>query len=67
MIDNEQKNKNILSRFESKQQGSKICKYRVTLDDRSLTMIDMNGMSLGKATQVAKDKFGQRFASIYAC
>jgi hypothetical protein len=67
MLDNEQRNKNILKRFESKEVGSKMCKYRVHLDDRSLTMIDMNGMSMQKAEQVAKNKFKQRFVEIYAC
>jgi len=67
MLDNEQRNKNILSRFDTEVEGTSITKYRVVLNDRSLTMINMDGLGLPDATQIAKQKFGDRMQSIYAC
>jgi hypothetical protein len=67
MLDNEKRNKNILARFETEVEGTSIAKYRVVLDDRSLTMINMEGLDLAKATRIAKHKFGDRMRSIYAC
>lgn len=34
VLDNEQKNKNILARFDTEVEGTSIAKYRVVLDDR---------------------------------
>ena len=65
MLDNEQRNKNILARFEK--EGTAIVKYRVVLNDRSLTMINMDGLNLNDATQLAIQKFGQKMQSIHAC
>lgn len=67
MLDNEQRNKNILARFDNEVQGTLIAKYRVVLNDRSLTMINMDGLDLTEATLIAKQKFGKRMQSIYAC
>ena len=67
MLDNEQRNKNILSRFDTEVEGTSIAKYRVVLNDRSLTMINMDGLGLPDATQIAKQKFGDRMQSIHAC
>ena len=67
MLDNEQRNKNILARFDSEVEGTLISKYRVVLNDRSLTMINMDGLGLVEATLIAKQKFGERMQSIYAC
>lgn len=67
MLDNEQRNKNILARFDNEVEGTLIAKYRVVLNDRSLTMINMDGLDLTEATLIAKQKFGERMQSIYAC
>lgn len=67
MLDNEQRNKNILARFDNEVEGTLISKYRVVLNDRSLTMINMDGLDLSEATLIAKHKFGERMQSIYAC
>jgi len=67
MLDNEQRNKNILARFENEKEGTAIVKYRVVLNDRSLTMINMDGLNLSGATQLAMQKFGQKMKSIHAC
>jgi len=67
MLDNKQRNKNILARFENEKEGTAIVKYRVVLDDRSLTMINMDGVNLSRATQLAMQKFGQKMKSIHAC
>lgn len=67
MLDNEQRNKNILARFDNEVEGTLISKYRVVLNDRSLTMINMDGLGLTEATLIAQQKFGEKMRSIYAC
>jgi|TARA_S200002703_G_C3626088_1_gene192260 hypothetical protein len=67
MLDNEQRNKNILARFDTEVEGTSITKYRVVLNDRSLTMINMDGLDFAEAALIAKQKFGERMQSIYAC
>ena len=67
MLDNEQRNKNILARFDTEVEGTSITKYRVVLNDRRLTMINMDGLDFAEAVLIAKQKFGQRMQSIYAC
>lgn len=54
-----QKNKNILSRYDTTSKGSKIVKYSLTKDDgTSITMICMNGESIDRAREIAKRQFG---------
>ena len=65
MISNEQKNKNILSRFENKTEGTKIKKYTVETLTHNAIMICMNGATLEEAEIKARGIFCSRFVGIY--
>ena len=61
MLTAEQKNKNILSRFETKELGSKIKKYIVHFKDKTKAhMVCMDGEGLKEATQSCIDRFGDK-------
>jgi len=61
----EQKNKNILSRFDSEKTGSKICVFNVkTKCGKNAVMISMDKINLNKAKKDCVNVFGGNFDSI---
>lgn len=62
MLSHEIKNKNILSRFETKELGSKIRKYTIFFKNKKKAhMICMNGQTLAQATESCIARFGPKF------
>ena len=64
MLSAEQKNKNILARFETEVTGTKIKKYTVNLKGTTFSLISMNGETLTQMGEAMKAKFGDRYVSI---
>tara|TARA_R110000822_G_scaffold53402_1_gene137819 strand:- start:618 stop:827 length:210 start_codon:yes stop_codon:yes gene_type:complete len=63
----EEKNQNILNRFESNITGTKVRKFTFKLDGRSVTMIDVNNASLTDAKDSLYSRFGlARISDIHA-
>jgi|TARA_R110000823_G_C15879489_1_gene494932 hypothetical protein len=62
----EQKNTNILNRFESESKGTKLKAYDVKVDGKMMTMIFMDGSNIEQATKSAKNKFPDRVEGVYA-
>jgi len=63
----EEKNKNILNRFESNITGTKVRKFSFKLDGRPVTMIDVNNASLADAKSSLYSRFGlTRVSDIHA-
>jgi len=60
----DQKNTNILNRFESKLGGSKVTRYTIFTKSSVVNMIDLYGCDLNEATRTAKVKWGADFVSI---
>ena len=65
MLSDEQKNKNILSRFDTKTEGTKIKKYQVELKSKIAIMICMNGATIEEAKAKAKGIFCDQFVSMH--
>ena len=64
MTTTDQKNINILNRFESKEKGSRFCSYKINLKDQSFSMLCMNGETLERAKIMAKNKFCGELVSV---
>lgn len=63
----EQKNKNILSRFENKTEGTNARKYTVHFKDgKKCQMVCMNGETLEQATKSCRGRFLERFSHVQA-
>lgn len=63
----DQKNANILSRFESKSSGTKSRKFTVFMQDgSSFPLICMNGESTDEASASCLAIFGERFSHVEA-
>ena len=61
MLTPEQKNKNILDRFETKDHGSSAKNYTVHFKDKKKAhMVCMNGEGIKEATQSCFDRFGSK-------
>lgn len=60
----EQKNNNILNRFETKQLGSKSKCFSVVTKDHRMTVLDMENSSLDDIKKSAFDKFGSDLVSV---
>ena len=64
MISADQKNENILSRFDVQHEGSKLRTFRATMNDYSMTVISMDGMTVKECEQMLIQKYGERFVSV---
>jgi len=64
MSDFEQKNKNILSRFETDNHGTHAKSFSVQLKEHAFNMISLNGITLEDARNSAKDRFGSRLVNV---
>ena len=60
----EQKNSNILSRFESEKSGTKVKKFSFMLDGKPVTMINMNNASLSQAAESITSRWGERASNV---
>lgn len=60
----EQKNSNILSRFESEKSGTKLKKFAFLLDGKPVTMINMNNASLPEAIESIFCRWGERACNV---
>lgn len=60
----EQKNSNILSRFESAKFGTKVKKFSFMLDGKPVTMINMENSSLSEAIKSLKSRWGERVSNV---
>jgi hypothetical protein len=60
----EQKNSNILSRFESEKSGTKVKKFSFILDGKPVTMINMENSSLIGAIESLKSRWGERVSNV---
>lgn len=60
----EQKNSNILSRFESEKSGAKVKKFSFMLDSKPVTMINMNNCSLSDAVKSLNSRWGKRVGNV---
>ena len=60
----EQKNTNILNRFESQKSGTKIRKFTFLLDGKPVTMINMENSSLMGAIKSLKSRWGERVSNV---
>ncbi|MBT5122888.1 MAG: hypothetical protein HOM38_09225 [Euryarchaeota archaeon] len=60
----EQKNSNILSRFESEKSGTKVKKFSFILDGKPVTMINMQNSSLVGAIKSLKSRWGERVSNV---
>lgn len=60
----EQKNSNILSRFESEKSGTKVKKFSFMLDGKPVTMINMNNASLSQAAESIASRWGERASNV---
>ena len=60
----EQKNTNILNRFESQKSGTKVRKFTFLLDGKPVTMINMDNNSLNEAKESLSVRWGKRVANV---
>lgn len=60
----EQKNANILNRFESQKSGTKVKKFSFLLDGKPVTMINMNNASLADAVDSLFGRWGGRVSDV---
>lgn len=60
----EQKNTNILNRFESQKSGTKVKKFSFLLDGKPVTMINMNNASLADAVDSLFGRWGGRVSDV---
>ena len=60
----EQKNINILSRFETKTVGTKVRRFTFRLDNKPVTMINMNNASLVDAKKSLHARWGDRVSNV---
>lgn len=60
----QQKNTNILNRFESKLGGSNVTRFVIKTKSSIVNMIDPFGCDLKEATRIAQVKWGNDFVSI---
>lgn len=60
----EQKNTNILNRFESQKSGTKVRKFTFLLDEKPVTMINMNNASLSEARESILGRWGKRALNV---
>lgn len=60
----EQKNTNILNRFESQKSGTKVRKFTFFLDSKPVTMINMNNASLSQAIESINSRWGERASNV---
>lgn len=56
-ISAEQKNINILSRFESGRSSAKTTSHRIVVKGKPMTMVSMAGLNKQEAVQYCKDRF----------
>jgi len=60
----EQKNTNILNRFESHKSGTKLRKFTFMLDGKPLSMINMDNASLSEAMESIFARWGERASNV---
>ena len=60
----DQKNTNILNRFESQKSGTKVKKFTFSLDNKPVTMINMNNASLVDAKKSLHARWGDRVSNV---
>ena len=60
----EQKNTNILNRFDSHQSGTKVKKFTFLLDGKPLSMINMDNASLSEASESIFSRWGKRASNV---
>jgi hypothetical protein len=60
----EQKNTNILNRFESQKSGAKVRKFTFLLDGKPVTIINMENSSLMEAIKSLKTRWGERVLNV---
>ncbi len=63
-ISNEQKNKNILSRFDTEKTGTKIKKYTFELDGKNVQMINMQGADISQIIESLNSRWGNRVQNV---
>jgi len=63
----EQKNKNILSRFDTEKSGSKIRKYEFEMNGKTVRMINMENATLEEAKQSLKTRWGDLVQNVREC
>jgi hypothetical protein len=63
-LSNEQKNKNILSRFDTEKTGTKIRKYIFEMNGKRVSMINMDNATLDEATQSLKSRWGDAVQNV---
>ena len=61
----EQKNTNILNRFESQKSGTKVKKFTFMLDGTPVTMINMNNATLIDAIKSLDLRWGNRVSNVF--
>ena len=66
MLTESEKNTKILNRFETKELGTKIKKYDVTVNNKQFPMICMNGESLQEARITCVQIWGDRLQDVAA-
>lgn len=64
MLSHEQKNKNILSRFDSQKSGSQISRFRVKLDTHTMTVISLDGMTHQQCVAMLRKKYAGRVLNV---
>lgn len=60
----EQKNTNILNRFDSQVSGSKISRFSVKLNTHNMTVISLNGMTLTECEKMLNQKYADRVVDV---
>lgn len=63
-LSNEQKNENILSRFDGGKSGTRVRRYIATVDDKQIGMVVMNGEGPDEAEYSCRCRFGGRFGGL---
>jgi len=64
MLSADQKNENILNRFDVQHEGSKLKTYRAEMQGYSMTVISMDGMSIDQCEDMLAKKYGERFICV---
>lgn len=64
MISVDQKNQNILNRFEVDDRGTGLRVFKATMQGYGMTIIDMNRMSIEQCQKMLVAKYGDRFISV---
>jgi hypothetical protein len=67
ILNHEQKNKNILSRFDTEKSGSKIRKYEFEMNGKKVRMINMDNATLEQAKKSLKSRWGELVQNVKEC